>query len=66
MEAALRQREWQAQKFSGEAMKALRGCGSPDWPGVGGASGMRCCLPHSLSSGGAMASAPAVSLMQDL
>ena len=31
MEAALRQREWQAQKFPGEAMKALRGCGSPEW-----------------------------------
>ena len=31
MEAALRQREWQVQKFPGEAMKALRGCGSPEW-----------------------------------
>jgi len=31
MEAALRQREWQAQKFPGEAARALRSCGSPEW-----------------------------------
>ena len=32
MEAALRQREWQAQKFPARrCVKALRGCGSPEW-----------------------------------
>lgn len=31
MEGALRQRQWQAQKFPGEAARALRGCGAPEW-----------------------------------
>ena len=31
MQAGQRQREWQAGKFPGEAGKALRGCGSPEW-----------------------------------
>ena len=31
VDGALRQRAWQAQRFPGEAAKALRGCGSPEW-----------------------------------
>lgn len=31
MQAGQRQREWQAGKFPGEAGKALRGCGAPEW-----------------------------------
>ncbi len=31
MDGALRQREWQLQKFPGEASRALRSCGSPEW-----------------------------------
>ena len=31
MDGALRQREWQSQKFPGEASRALRSCGSPEW-----------------------------------
>lgn len=31
VDGALRQREWQAQKVPGEAARALRGCGSPEW-----------------------------------
>ena len=31
MDGALRQREWQAQKFPAQAAGALRSCGSPEW-----------------------------------